>query len=61
MEEWSLSGFIRELHPELTKPDFAAGVVSLQDNSDGTGAFIREWNHSETMHPDLQDYFKPIA
>jgi hypothetical protein len=61
VEEWSLSVFIRELHPELTKPDFAAGVVSLQDNSDGTGAFIREWNHSEAMHSDLQSYFKPTA
>ena len=61
MKEWSLSRFIRQLHPELTKLDFATAVVSLQDNSDGTGAFIKEWNYSETMHPDLQKYFKPTA
>lgn len=61
MAEWSLSGFIRELHPEVTKADFANGVILLQDNSDTSGAFIKEWNYSESMSPELQAYYKPNA
>jgi hypothetical protein len=42
---------IIEAYPELTQNDFYSidGVILLQDDSDGLGAYISKW-----------DYFKPI-
>ena len=37
---------IKKLKPELTDADFAPeGTIVLQNDSDGKGDYIREWNH----------------
>jgi hypothetical protein len=28
---------------------FADGTITLQDDSDGTGAYIKEWNYSKPI------------
>ena len=37
--------------PSLKDEDFSPifGVIVLQDDSDGTGAYIKQWNHSEPL------------
>tara|TARA_R110000772_G_scaffold160947_1_gene272144 strand:- start:33 stop:197 length:165 start_codon:yes stop_codon:yes gene_type:complete len=47
----SLYEKIIALYPELAEYDFADGDIILQDNSDGKGAFIREWNHPTLAKP----------
>lgn len=37
---------------------FADGVILLQDDSDGTGAYIREWNYEQPLTAELQQYQK---
>jgi hypothetical protein len=39
------------LYPELQAVDFAAGVITLQNNSDGKGDYIAEWNHPTLAKP----------
>lgn len=47
-----LSEKIKSIHPEIKDSDFApSGSIVLQDNSDGTGAFIAEWNHPTITRP----------
>jgi hypothetical protein len=48
---------IRFLHPELKDSDFdlISGVISLQDNSDGNGAFISKWQHPSIPMPNIDD------
>ena len=37
---------ITTLYPELTNADFAPeGTIMLQNDSDGKGDYIKEWNH----------------
>ena len=36
---------IIKLYPELTDKDFTT-VITLQNDSDGKGDYIKEWNHS---------------
>ena len=44
---------IRSIYPELTDEDFApiVSTISLQDNSDGNGAFIAKWEHPTLPKP----------
>ena len=45
------------LYPDLTEKDFDyfayknKGTILVQDNSDGNGAFIAEWNHPTYPKP----------
>ncbi len=39
------------LHPELKDLDFAAGVITLQNGSDGLGDYIAEWKHPTLLKP----------
>jgi hypothetical protein len=39
------------LYPELATLDFASGVITLQNDSDGNGDYIAEWNHSTLAKP----------
>jgi len=39
------------LYPELATLDFASGVVTLQNDSDGKGDYIAEWNHPTLAKP----------
>jgi hypothetical protein len=41
---------IKALYPELEDRDFLT-VITLQDDSDGRGAYIAAWNHSTLPRP----------
>ena len=41
---------IKTLYPELTDVDFLT-VVKLQNDSDGKGDYIKEWNHPTLPRP----------
>jgi hypothetical protein len=49
----TLSEKIKSIYPSLTSEDFdtAFGTISLQDNSDGNGAFIAKWEHPTLAKP----------
>lgn len=40
-----------KLYPELADFDFASGVIALQNNADGKGDYIKEWNHPTLPRP----------
>jgi hypothetical protein len=40
-----------KLYPELTDFDFASGVITLQNDSDGKGDYIASWNHPTLAKP----------
>jgi hypothetical protein len=43
---------IKQLYPQLTDSDFAPnGTILLQNDSDGKGDYIREWNHPTLPRP----------
>ncbi len=42
---------ILELYPELATFDFASGVITLQNDSDGKGDYIKAWNHPTLAKP----------
>ena len=39
------------LYPELSSYDFAYGAIRIQNDSDGKGDYIREWNHPTLARP----------
>jgi hypothetical protein len=41
------------IYPELTDADFmpSLGTIMLQNDSDGRGDYIREWNHPTLAQP----------
>lgn len=45
-----LSDKIKQLYPELTTQDFLT-VITLQNDSDGKGDYIKEWNHPTLPRP----------
>lgn len=42
---------IIKLYPELTTFDFASGVITLQNDSDGKGDYIAKWEHPTLPKP----------
>ena len=43
---------ITTLYPSLTDADFALeGTIMLQNDSDGKGDYIKEWNHPTLAKP----------
>jgi hypothetical protein len=44
---------IKTLYPSLTDADFAptTGTIMLQNDSDGKGDYIKEWNHPTLPKP----------
>jgi len=47
---------ITTLYPDLTDADFAPeGTIMLQNDSDGKGDYIREWNHPTITQPTQQE------
>ena len=43
---------ITTLYPDLTDADFAPeGTIMLQNDSDGKGDYIKEWNHPTLAKP----------
>ena len=39
------------IYPELADFDFASGVITLQNNSDGKGDYIAKWEHPTLAKP----------
>jgi hypothetical protein len=42
---------IMALYPELATFDFASGVITLQNDSDGRGDYIAKWEHPTLPRP----------
>lgn len=42
---------ILAIYPELADFDFASGTIRLQNDSDGRGDYIAEWNHPTLPRP----------
>lgn len=40
-----------QIYPELKTLDFSAGVITLENASDGEGDYIAEWNHPTLVRP----------
>ena len=46
---------ITNLYPELTVMDFGiSGAILLQNDSDGKGDYIKEWNHPTLAKPTAE-------
>jgi hypothetical protein len=39
------------IYPELSTFDFASGVITLQNDSDGKGDYIAKWEHPTLPKP----------
>jgi hypothetical protein len=47
---------ILALYPSLTDADFAPnGTIMLQNDSDGKGDYIKEWNHPTLAQPTEEE------
>ena len=44
-----------KLYPELANFDFASGVITLQNDSDGKGDYIAKWEHTTLPRPTEQE------
>jgi len=42
---------IKIIYPELADFDFASGVITLQNDSDGKGDYIKNWSHPTLKEP----------
>ena len=40
-----------KLYPELANFDFASGVITLQNDSNGKGDYIAKWEHPTLAKP----------
>ena len=49
----TLSEKIKALYPSLIEADFNpnGGTISLQNDSDGKGDYIKSWNHPDFPRP----------
>ena len=50
----SLVKKIKKIYPSLTSEDFdvaAKGTILVQNDSDGKGDYIKEWNHPSLSKP----------
>jgi hypothetical protein len=47
----TLSEKIMALYPNLAIEDFVSGLIVLQDDSNGQGAYIAKWNHPTLAKP----------
>jgi hypothetical protein len=45
---------IMDLYPTLTQKDFMV-YITLQNDSDGRGDYIKEWNHPTLAQPTQED------
>jgi hypothetical protein len=45
-----LSEKIKQLYPSLTQEDFMT-VITLQNDSDGKGDYIKSWQHPDYPQP----------
>jgi hypothetical protein len=40
-----------EIYPELVDFNFGAGIITLQNDSDGKGDYIAKWEHPTLLRP----------
>jgi hypothetical protein len=45
---------IISIYPELADFNFASGIITLQNNSDGKGDYIAKWEHTLPKPTDEQ-------
>lgn len=45
---------ILSIYPELADFDFASGVITLQNDSDGNGDYIAKWEHPTLTRPTYE-------
>jgi hypothetical protein len=45
---------IKSIYPELTERDFIT-VIILQNDNNGQGDYIKEWNHPTLAQPTQED------
>ena len=47
---------IKSIYPELTDADFfgRTATITLQNDSDGKGDYIKEWNHPTLPRPTAE-------
>jgi hypothetical protein len=50
----SLYDKIIVIYPELSTFDFASGIITLQNDSDGKGDYIAKWEHTLPRPTDEQ-------
>ena len=55
-----LNEIIIEAYPELVETGLLDAGIYLQDDSDGVGAYIREWNYTKPI-PEGLTLGKPSA
>ena len=50
---------IIQLRPNLTIDDFdpETGTIMLQNDSDGNGDYIKEWNHATETQPTQEELY----
>lgn len=50
---------IIKVYPELENThSFIDGTITLQDDSDGNGAYVRYWNYSKPLPESLTYYLR---
>jgi hypothetical protein len=54
MSNLTLFEKIKAAYPELTDDDFVDGVIKLQNDSDGFGDYIAEWDYSKPIPEGLK-------
>ena len=49
---------IKQLRPNLTDDDFLPeATIMLQNDSDGNGDYIKEWNHATETQPTQEELY----
>jgi len=43
-----------KLYPELANFDFASGVITIQNDSNGKGDYIAKWEHPTLAKPTAE-------
>jgi hypothetical protein len=46
---------IKQIYPELADFDFGIGVITLQNDSDGKGDYIKNWSHPTLKQPTQEE------
>ncbi len=46
---------ILAIYPKLANFDFASGVITLQNDSDGKGDYIAKWEHPTLAKPTNEE------
>ena len=57
----SLKEIIIGTYPELADMPraFVDGTILLQNDSDGTGDYIKVWAYDKPLTPELEEFYRP--